>query len=131
MQRPDEAERLAAGVLKSDRGNSVAAQVLGRALMVQNRPAEAIAVLERAARRSNDPAIETLLAGALAAAGRRDWSNCARPRRGDRHFHLRFSNMAASSPNSGILTKPSLSWKAASHWRLKWLTCTWSLATFN
>jgi tetratricopeptide (TPR) repeat protein len=72
MQRPDEAERLAAGVLKSDRGNSIAAQILGRALMVQNRPAEAVVVLERAARRSNDPAIETLLAGALAAAGRRD-----------------------------------------------------------
>jgi Tfp pilus assembly protein PilF len=72
MQRPHEAELLAAGVLKSDRGNIIAAQVLGRALMVQGRPAEAIAVLERAMRRSNDPATETLLAGALAAAGRRD-----------------------------------------------------------
>lgn len=72
MQRPNEAELLAAGVLKSDRGNIVAAQVLGRALMVQGRPAEAILVLERTARRGNDPEIETLLAGALAAAGRRD-----------------------------------------------------------
>jgi tetratricopeptide (TPR) repeat protein len=72
MQRPNEAELLAAGVLKSDRGNSKAAQVLGRALMMQNRAAEAIVVLERASRRSNDPAIETLLAGALSAAGRRD-----------------------------------------------------------
>jgi Flp pilus assembly protein TadD len=72
MQRPDEAELLAAGVLKSDRGNVLAAQVLGRALMAQNRPAEAIVPLERAGRRSNDPAIETLLASALAAAGRSD-----------------------------------------------------------
>jgi tetratricopeptide (TPR) repeat protein len=72
MQRPSEAELLAAGVLKSDRGNGMATQVLGRALMVQNRAAEAIVVLERTARRSNDPAIETLLAEALAAAGRRD-----------------------------------------------------------
>jgi Tfp pilus assembly protein PilF len=72
MQRAHEAELLAAGVLKSDRGNIIAAQVLGRALMMQGRPAEAIVVLERMVRRGNDPAIETLLAGALAAAGRRD-----------------------------------------------------------
>jgi Flp pilus assembly protein TadD len=72
MQRPHEAERLAAGVLKSDRGNALAAQVLGRALLMQNRAAEAIVPLERAARRNGDPAIETELAIALAAAGRRD-----------------------------------------------------------
>ena len=72
MQRPNEAELLATGVLKSDRGNIIAARVLGRALMVQGRPAEAVVVLERAVRRSNDPAIETLLAGALAAVGRGD-----------------------------------------------------------
>lgn len=71
-QRPQEAERLAAGVLKSNRGNALAAQVLGRALLMQNRPAEAIVALERAARRSDDPAIETELAIALAAVGRRD-----------------------------------------------------------
>jgi Flp pilus assembly protein TadD len=72
MERPDEAERLAAGVLKSDRGNSLAAQLLGRALLMQNRAAEAIVPLERAARRNHDPALETLLAAALAAAGRID-----------------------------------------------------------
>src|SRR5450755_807505 len=72
MQRPLEAERLAADVLKSDRGNALAAQVLGRALLMQNRADEAIVPLERAARRSDDPAIETLLAAALAAAGRSD-----------------------------------------------------------
>jgi tetratricopeptide (TPR) repeat protein len=72
MQRPDEAERLSSGVLKSERGNILAGQILGRALMMQNRAAEAIAPLERSARRSNDPATETLLATALTAIGRRD-----------------------------------------------------------
>jgi tetratricopeptide (TPR) repeat protein len=72
MQRPIAAERLASGVLKSNRRNTVAAQILGRALLMQNRAAEAIDPLERAARHSHDPAIETLLAAALAAAGRSD-----------------------------------------------------------
>ena len=72
MQRPDEAERLASGVLKSNRGNVLAAQILGRALIMQNRAAEAIEPLQRAARRSEDPAIETLLGMALDAAGQRD-----------------------------------------------------------
>jgi len=72
MQRFDEAERLASGVLSSNRGNILAAQVLGRALMMQNRHAEAIAPLQSAARRSSDPEIETLLAVVLAAAGRDD-----------------------------------------------------------
>jgi predicted Zn-dependent protease len=72
MQRPDEAERLAADVLKSNRGNVLAAQLLARALLMQNRPDEAIDPLQRAARRSDDPAIETLLGAALGAAGRHD-----------------------------------------------------------
>jgi predicted Zn-dependent protease len=72
MQRPDEAGRIAADVLKANRGNASAAQALGQALLMQNRAAEAIVPLERAARRSGDPTIETLLATALAAAGRRD-----------------------------------------------------------
>jgi Flp pilus assembly protein TadD len=72
MQRPDEAERLASGVLKSNRGNALAAQILGRALIMQNRAAEAIEPLQRAARRSEDPAIETLLGMALDAVGQRD-----------------------------------------------------------
>jgi tetratricopeptide (TPR) repeat protein len=71
-ERPDEAERLAEGVLKSDRGNSLAAQLLGRALLMQNRAVEAVVPLERAVRRSDDPALETLFAAALVAAGRID-----------------------------------------------------------
>jgi tetratricopeptide (TPR) repeat protein len=70
--RPEEAERLAAQVLKADRGNLAAARALGAALLLQERPDEAVAPLERAARRGGDPAIETLLARALAQSGRRD-----------------------------------------------------------
>jgi tetratricopeptide (TPR) repeat protein len=72
MSRPDEAERLAERVLKSDRGNFLAAQVLGRALLMQDRAVEAIVPLERAVRRSDDPALKTQLAAALAAATRID-----------------------------------------------------------
>lgn len=70
MQRPDEAERLASEVLKANRGNIAAAQILGRALLLQNRIDEAIVPLQKAARRSEDPVTETLLASALASAGR-------------------------------------------------------------
>jgi tetratricopeptide (TPR) repeat protein len=72
MGQPVEAERLVEGVLRANRSNNAAAVILGQALLLQNRPAEAITPLERAARRSDDPKIETLLAAALAAAGRRD-----------------------------------------------------------
>jgi len=58
--------------LKASRGNVAAAVLLARALMLQNRADEAIPPLERAARRGNDPSVETLLATALAAVGRRD-----------------------------------------------------------
>jgi predicted Zn-dependent protease len=70
--RADEAEHLSAGVLKADRGNITAAHLLGSALLFQGRPGEAIDLLRRAARRSLDPAIETLLARSLAAVGRTD-----------------------------------------------------------
>jgi tetratricopeptide (TPR) repeat protein len=72
MGRPGEAERLSEGVLKANRSSTAAAVILGQALLIQNRPAEAITPLERAARRGDDPKIETLLAAALAASGRRD-----------------------------------------------------------
>src|ERR1700756_3696747 len=72
MQRPDEAERLAARVLKANRSNATAAGILGHALMAQRRAGGGIAPLQRAARGSGDPAIETLLAAALAAAGRHE-----------------------------------------------------------
>lgn len=72
MQQFKEAEQLASQVLKSDRGNTLAAETLGRALLAQNRLDEAIGHLAKFARRTGEPSIETLLAGMLAAVGRKD-----------------------------------------------------------
>jgi tetratricopeptide (TPR) repeat protein len=72
MQQPAEAEQLALQVLKSDRGNVLAADVLGRALLAQKRIDEAIVSLAKFARRTEEPSIESLLAGMLAAVGRQD-----------------------------------------------------------
>lgn len=72
MQQVGEAEQLASQVLKSDRRNALAAEILGRALLAQNRIDEAIDHLAKFARRTDEPSIETLLAGMLAAVGRRD-----------------------------------------------------------
>jgi tetratricopeptide (TPR) repeat protein len=69
MERPDEAERITADILKADRGNARAAHVHGQALLMQNRAADAIGPLERAARRRR-PAVETL----LAHGARRGWT---------------------------------------------------------
>ncbi|HXV01386.1 MAG TPA: tetratricopeptide repeat protein [Caulobacteraceae bacterium] len=68
--RLEEAGQLAAKILKSDRGNTAAARLLGSVLILQGRPGEAIDPLQKAARRDGDPAIETQLAQALAEAGR-------------------------------------------------------------
>jgi len=65
------AEQLAAEVLRASRTDTAAAAILARALIAQNRGAEAIVPLEKAARRSGDPSIETLLGAALGGAGRR------------------------------------------------------------
>jgi predicted Zn-dependent protease len=70
MKQPGEAERLASEVLKAERGNVQAASLLGQALLAQNRAEEAVGPLEKAARRSGDPSLETLLAIALASSGR-------------------------------------------------------------
>jgi predicted Zn-dependent protease len=71
-QRPEEAERIAADVFKFAPHHPVAAGILGRAMMLQNRVAEAIPVLEQAARRGEDSAVEAQFADALVATGRRD-----------------------------------------------------------
>ncbi|MBX3484195.1 tetratricopeptide repeat protein [Phenylobacterium sp.] len=70
--RLDEAERLAAHVLKSRRADARAAQVLGQALLLQGRPAEAARAIGPLARRSADPVLETLLARALDDSGQGD-----------------------------------------------------------
>ena len=69
---PDEAERLASDVLKSNRNDTLALQILGRARLMQGRANDAIDPLRKAVRRVPDPSIEILLARALAAAGKTD-----------------------------------------------------------
>jgi Flp pilus assembly protein TadD len=66
-----EAEQLAAEVLRASRSDTAAVSILAHALIAQNREEEAIAHLEKAARRSSDASIETLLGAALGGAGRR------------------------------------------------------------
>src|SRR5258708_10087730 len=71
MRQFAEAEQLAAEILRASRLDVAALSILARALIGQNRGAEAIAPLEKAAHRSDDPGIETLLGAALGGAGRR------------------------------------------------------------
>jgi len=81
-----EAEQLAADVLRTSRTDTAATMILAQALIAQNRAAEAIAPLEKAARRSSDARIETLLGAGLGSAGRgaERSNNCAGPSRGAR-----------------------------------------------
>ena len=67
---PADAERIAADILKTNRRNVLALQVLANALLMQNRIADAIAPLEVAARGNHDPQIETMLGIVLRQAGR-------------------------------------------------------------
>lgn len=67
-----DAEQLAAEVLKASRTDTAAISILARALLAQNRGGEAIASLEKAARRSGDAGLEILLGAALGSAGRRE-----------------------------------------------------------
>jgi tetratricopeptide (TPR) repeat protein len=69
-RRPDEAERIARELLSRDSRNPAALHVFGLALLAQQRPGEAIAPLEQAARGRPDPMIETHLAIALRQIGR-------------------------------------------------------------
>lgn len=64
-RRFDIAGQLATEALKSNRADRNAVLILAHALLGQNRANEAIAPLEKAARRGNDPETETLLGHAL------------------------------------------------------------------
>jgi tetratricopeptide (TPR) repeat protein len=70
-QRFGEAKQIATDILRASRTDVVATSILAHALMAQNRTREAIAPLEKVARRGNDPGIETLLGAALGGTGRR------------------------------------------------------------
>lgn len=71
-QRPGDAERMAAEVLKIEPRDARALRVLGCAVLMQGRAAEAISPLETAARICHDAEIDMQLAAALRQAGRVD-----------------------------------------------------------
>jgi tetratricopeptide (TPR) repeat protein len=68
--QPDEAERLAEYVLKSNRAHPLAAKLKGQARLVKGEPKAAIEPLRRAASKGHDAETETLLARALHLCGR-------------------------------------------------------------
>jgi Flp pilus assembly protein TadD len=70
--RADDAERFARTVLARIPQHAKALYLLGCALLQQNRAAQAVAPLERAARALQDPAVETQLGIALRQVGRTD-----------------------------------------------------------
>jgi len=68
--RPQDAERIADDILKSDPRHGAALQVRGCALLMQKRAADALAPLQAAAQTLRDGETETLLAMALRQTGR-------------------------------------------------------------
>src|ERR1700744_1128565 len=70
--RPDEAERLAAGLLKRKTHHAPAPHILRYALLMQGRARDAVTALEAVVRNRRDPELDTQLAIALRQAGRPD-----------------------------------------------------------
>jgi tetratricopeptide (TPR) repeat protein len=70
--RPLDAERIAGEILKGNAGHAEATKILGYALLVQGRAQEAVTPLEKVARASHNPEIETQLAIALRQVGQSD-----------------------------------------------------------
>jgi predicted Zn-dependent protease len=70
--RLDQAASLARQALSADPGDTIAAQTLGQAMLMQARAREAVDALRAPAALSLDPGLETLFARALAMAGRTD-----------------------------------------------------------
>jgi tetratricopeptide (TPR) repeat protein len=85
--RPQDAEPIAAEVLGADPHHAEALYVLGCALTMQGRAGEAIAPLEAAAARRDDPALDTVLAIALRHVGRHEDAASRLERVSTRHPH--------------------------------------------
>jgi tetratricopeptide (TPR) repeat protein len=71
-ERPQDAEQIAAEVLRADPRHARALYILGCALTMQGRAGEAIAPLEAATRGRDDPEFDTMLAIALRQVGRHE-----------------------------------------------------------
>jgi len=69
-QRPKDAEQIAGEVLKAHPGHLQALRIVGYALLMQGRAADAISTLEPAAPAQRDPELDVQLALALRQAGR-------------------------------------------------------------
>lgn len=69
---PQEAQRITQQILKTDPRRARALHILGGALLMQDRSADAVAPLEEAARALRDPETYTLLAIALRRIGRNE-----------------------------------------------------------
>jgi predicted Zn-dependent protease len=106
-QRPDVAEGLAGKILRLEPDNLLAAQLLGEALLVQHRPAEAIEVLEKHVGRKADAPTETLLGMAFEAAGRLDEALLVYQRATTRRpvFPLAFHRLAQQLGETGRLAE--------------------------
>ena len=70
--RPEQAESIANQVLREERNHGRALYILGCALLMQNRPADAIVPLEAAARGRHDPEFDTMMAIALRRVGQNE-----------------------------------------------------------
>ncbi len=70
MKQFGRAEQIATDILRSSRTDRNAVLILAHALMGQDRVDEAVAPLERIARRSRDAEIETMLGAALCGSRR-------------------------------------------------------------
>lgn len=70
--QPSEAAQIAGTILQRDPGHARALHIVGAALLMQGRHADAVAPLEAAARGRHNPELDTLLAVALHQAGRHD-----------------------------------------------------------
>jgi tetratricopeptide (TPR) repeat protein len=71
-KRPQEAQRIAQEILKTDPRHAQALHILGGALLMQDCSADAVAALEEAVRSLRDPETDTLLAIALRRIGRNE-----------------------------------------------------------
>jgi tetratricopeptide (TPR) repeat protein len=71
-KRPQQAQRIAQEILKTDPRHAQALHILGGALLMQDRTADAVAALEEAVRALRDPETDTLLAIALRRIGRNE-----------------------------------------------------------
>lgn len=104
-KRFDVAQKLATEALRSNRADRNAVLILAHALIGLDRPDEAVGPLEKAAKRTSEPEIETLLGHALCRA-KRTADGLARLRRTAAHrpaYLPAFQELAGQLANAGEL----------------------------